>query len=380
MTETIVFIGSFTYPKGMAGTKRIHNFIEYFLKNNFQVGVLINSDKKGNIKSNNKLLLHIPKYSQNIFLKIIQYHYHLITSFGKLTQWKKDNNYLYVYNGLSYENILLVYYAKLIGYNIIIDYVEDFSLCNEETTFIRKIKNKSTIILEKIAKIMCDGIVIISFHLKEKFEVILENTKPIVLIPPTANSNCTKINDSSHEKFIFAYSGTYGKKDDISNLISSFDIVKNIYCEAELHLLGTCNDLVLLDTIKLVPGIVYLGYLEDDDFYEYICKCVDALCMTRTDSAYANAGFPFKLGEYLATGNPVIASNVSDIGRYLTNMVDCILVSPNNKKELIKGMSYLLENRKRAKEIGEKGKAIYEKHFDIEMNGKKLYNFLSSIS
>lgn len=41
--------------------------------------------------------------------------------------------------------------------------------------------------------------------------------------------------------------------------------------------------------------------------------------MCRNLSEYANASFPFNLGEYLAIGNPVIATKVSDIEMCLTD-------------------------------------------------------------
>jgi glycosyltransferase involved in cell wall biosynthesis len=56
--------------------------------------------------------------------------------------------------------------------------------------------------------------------------------------------------------------------------------------------------------------------------------------MTRVGSGYANAGFPFKLGEFLATGNPVITTNVSDVSVYLENYKDCIIVTPEKINEV----------------------------------------------
>ncbi len=53
----------------------------------------------------------------------------------------------------------------------------------------------------------------------------------------------------------------------------------------------------------------------------------DVLCMCRKESGFANAGFPFKLGEYLATGNPVICTKVSDVEYYLDNE-DVYLIDP----------------------------------------------------
>ena len=60
-----------------------------------------------------------------------------------------------------------------------------------------------------------------------------------------------------------------------------------------------------LPTSQQNSKIIYFGLIPDDDYYQFL-KDADVLLMTRIDSPYANSGFPFKLGEYLATGNAVI--------------------------------------------------------------------------
>jgi glycosyltransferase involved in cell wall biosynthesis len=102
--------------------------------------------------------------------------------------------------------------------------------------------------------------------------------------------------------------------------------------------------------------------------------------MTRTGSSYANAGFPFKLGEYLATSNPVIASNVSDINLYLVNGKDALIISPDNIDELVEAMKSLIIRPEEANEIGKNGRKKCEKYFDAEINGKKLLEFIQQLT
>ena len=54
-------------------------------------------------------------------------------------------------------------------------------------------------------------------------------------------------------------------------------------------------------TRKLDKFILSTGFLLEDEYYK-ILPHSDVLLMTRINSKYANAGFPFKLGEYLASG------------------------------------------------------------------------------
>jgi glycosyltransferase involved in cell wall biosynthesis len=99
--------------------------------------------------------------------------------------------------------------------------------------------------------------------------------------------------------------------------------------------------------------------------------------MTRTNSAYANAGLPFKLGEYLATGKPVIASDVDDLSIYLRNREDAFLVNPGDINALEQAMEYCIDNYPAAVKVGRSGMAKCQKFFNPEINGKLLLELMN---
>ena len=125
--------------------------------------------------------------------------------------------------------------------------------------------------------------------------------------------------------------------------------------------------------IKSSRNIHYVGLVPDVEFYQFLVNA-DILLMTRINSKYANAGFPFKLGEYLASGNPVIATDVSDIGYYLENMEEVIMIEPSNKNSLVKAMNFVLENE--TDFIGLNGKRKCNVCFNPSTNGELLENFI----
>jgi glycosyltransferase involved in cell wall biosynthesis len=125
-------------------------------------------------------------------------------------------------------------------------------------------------------------------------------------------------------------------------------------------------------------GIQYLGYLSDAEFYQVLQKA-DVLCMTRTGSAYSNAGFPFKLGEYLATGKPVIASKVGDVTTYLKDREDAFLIAPGDVAALEGAMEYCIDNYDTAVKIGRSGMQKCRKFFNPEINGKMLLDLMISL-
>ena len=102
--------------------------------------------------------------------------------------------------------------------------------------------------------------------------------------------------------------------------------------------------------------------------------------MTRINSGFANAGFPYKLGEYLATGNVVIATKVSDVENYLENYKDAILIEPNDKDQLRIAMKFCIENEEQSIQIGKNGQLKCEKYFNPDINSQLLFNLLAGNS
>ena len=119
--------------------------------------------------------------------------------------------------------------------------------------------------------------------------------------------------------------------------------------------------------------------MSDVDYFKTLASA-DILCMTRINSPFANAGFPFKLGEYLATGNPVIATDVSDIGLYLEDKKNVVLAQPSSSESLIEAIRYLISEPEKRKAIGLMGLKKCEETFNPEINGKKLSSFITKVS
>jgi glycosyltransferase involved in cell wall biosynthesis len=288
---------------------------------------------------------------------------------------KQDRNILFIYNGLNIEDIIIVIYAKLIGYKIITDIVEDYSVHQEKASAKMKLKLKINAFLEIRLPYFIDGLVVISSYLENKFQTLADKNIPVIMIPISAAPNSRIKNRKRKNEIIIAYSGSFGKKDGLSYLIKAFNLVNKKHNQAVLRLSGTGNDpdqyLLMADN----SCVEYLGYLDEEEYFEFITSS-DILCMTRTGSTYANAGFPFKLGEYLATGNPVIATDVGDIKRYLVNGNDALIVQPDNIEEIANAMISLIENEQIAKFIGKNGKEKWSKYFNASVNSEKLYNWL----
>lgn len=75
---------------------------------------------------------------------------------------------------------------------------------------------------------------------------------------------------------------------------------------------------ILISKLGDLEDVLLTGRFNEKEYYQELANA-DVLLMIRTNSSFANAGFPYKLGEYIATQNPVICTNVSDISLDLKN-------------------------------------------------------------
>ena len=101
--------------------------------------------------------------------------------------------------------------------------------------------------------------------------------------------------------------------------------------------------------------------------------------MTRIDSPFANAGFPFKLGEYLATGKVVIATDVGDVRNYLVDKRDALIVSPSNAQAIDSAIDYFFSNINDMANIGLNGFKKSKQFFNPSINSKMLERFIEGL-
>ncbi|MFC2080674.1 glycosyltransferase [Bacteroidota bacterium] len=88
--------------------------------------------------------------------------------------------------------------------------------------------------------------------------------------------------------------------------------------------------------------------------------------------------FPHKLGEYTASGRPIISTEIGEIGKYFTNGVDAILAKNYKVEEFSQAIKTTIENPELAEKIATNSKQLGHYLFDYRKNTKLLYNFLFS--
>lgn len=184
-----------------------------------------------------------------------------------------------------------------------------------------------------------------------------------------------------YSKPYIAYTGTFNNaKDGVDILIKSFAKIANKYPQYHLYLAGFWHYDVpmqekLIEEFGLKNRITYLGVLNKDQIPVFVCNA-DLLVLSRPDSHQAQGGFPTKLGEYLATGNPVCVTKVGEIPDYLEDNVSAFMATPGDVDSFADAMDRALSNPDNAKKVGLAGREVAEREFDSEIQAKRLYEFL----
>jgi glycosyltransferase involved in cell wall biosynthesis len=214
-------------------------------------------------------------------------------------------------------------------------------------------------------------------------DFIGENTK-MIHVPMTVDFSRFKntINNNKLKKPYIAYCGTMNnKKDGVDILIQAFIKIMKTFPNLYLYLAGPLvplNDYLqqkkIIKENNAEDRIIYLGNLDREEITAFLLNA-KVLALARPQSKQAEGGFPTKLGEYLATGNPVCVTDVGEIKHYLVDNKSAYFAIPNSIESFADALIRALTS-KNAKNVGEEGKNIALKYFNKDIQAKKLYKLL----
>ncbi|MFI5185150.1 MAG: glycosyltransferase [Chitinophagales bacterium] len=384
----IVIIGTSCFD-GMASSKRVMNLMTPLLLkkmvtlNNliYEKDIKQRLDKKGNLDGINFRVIGFR--SKNI-LTVFSFVFKGV-AFLKKSRSREQKNIIYNYGSIDIKNLIFLLYGKLAGYKILIDIVED-NRYEKSVTPINKFRIRSSQFLLKNLWKLANSIIVISNHLYKRMQDITKGKRPLYLIPICVDlkhfKNPGTIPRNDH--LTIFYGGSFGEKDGLEYLIEAFEEVGKRYKNVDLILTGIGHksnmDRIALqiDQLKNKDRIILKGFLTADNYFKLLNDS-DIFCMTRVNSKFANAGFPFKLGEFLASGKAVIATSVGDVPKYLFNNVNSLVIAPNSVTEIVGALSSLIEDPGKIQSLGVEARKTAEQYFDSEKISMQLFRIFESL-
>jgi len=395
-STNVVFMGNLLYPQGLAETKRFQHFIDGVLAaggNTARILLLRQSHpgrdgqhlagEHGGVPF--ETIGHDIRRGIGLPLALVRF---LWTGCRRLWQWRRPAacNVLFLYGEPNLESFVFVLWARLTGYTVVVDIVEDAYYIPADAPLRSRLKAWSVDWATAHMHWFADGVTVISSYLDQKLAAILRGRRPVQVVPISVDlARVAESRGGFHRPVRMLYAGNFGDKDAVESLITAFEQLAPAFPDLEFLLTGRAPA-ARLDTFlariarsPVAARIRYLGYLPDDEYFRLISDC-DIPCVVRAPIAFADRGFPFKLGEYLATGRPVVASRVSDVELYLADRSNAMLVDPGSVPGIVAAVEYLLADEPRALAIGRAGRAVAVANFAAGNNGRRLLELLDRIA
>jgi len=126
-----------------------------------------------------------------------------------------------------------------------------------------------------------------------------------------------------------------------------------------------CKSLNISDRVTILPAVL-------PQYLPVIYKYIDILVLPEHGNTIANAGFPGKAAEYLASGKAIISTIFSDLTDYLIDDYNAMLSPIGNHETYSEKLNSLINNKVLREKLGNNAKATAKKYFDNK-NSVKPY-------
>ncbi len=177
----------------------------------------------------------------------------------------------------------------------------------------------------------------------------------------------------------------YSTHRDVFALVDAFAVIADATPELRLRVIGgTLKPELLPDLheharrLAVDDRLELLGKVKRDELPPLLAAA-RILAMPRPDAPFSRAGLPTKLGEYLATGRPVVVSAVGDIPRYLSDGVDAYLVPPDDARAFAERLRHVIGHEDEARRVASAGRETARARFDPAVHGTRMIGFIADL-
>lgn len=238
-----------------------------------------------------------------------------------------------------------------------------------------------------VAYRLYDGIFVISEYLERYFAPRMRRGARTLLVPILVDVERFSVGPpwSQDAPRYIAYAGELSKSKGVHDLVSAFAALAAEFPDVTLKVSGYPNPPAYKDRLTrlirelgLGSRVEFVGVVPQRDFPRLLSDAT-VLVVPHSSGTFSEAAFPTKLGEYLASGTPTVATRVGEVERYVRDRVDLYLVPPENPAALAASLRHVLCNREEAAQVGLRGRETAKESFDCRAHGRRLLEFIHEL-
>lgn len=164
----------------------------------------------------------------------------------------------------------------------------------------------------------------------------------------------------------------------VTELVAALD---NVNAATRLQLAGTFYPKDLQTKVENMPGwsrVDFKGWIDRTGLMHLLSN-VQVGVITRHPIDRHMSAFPTKLFEYMAAGLPVVVSDLPTIRPIVEKHKCGLLVNPLKPEEIAAGLQTLLDDPKKAEQMGQRGYKAITEHYNWDNEVKTLLTVYRSI-
>ena len=378
------------YPFGMACTNRIHLYAKGLLALNDKVEILVPrpTEYADNIRNATAFGVHDGvrfRYAHQTTVRSKQRYKRItqdVLSFlNSLLIIMKYRPQIILVTGDFFRFIAL---AKLCSVILRAKLVRERS----EVPYFREPKLSGFQIFKLKAEYrLFDGLITITKPLQKFYSQELSLPTNSLNIPIIIDKNAIKKfrKDDGNHSANFVYTGSLiDEKDGVLIIIKAFSIVQKKYSNIRLTMTGDIENspdkdkiLALIQELSLADSVALTGYISKKKLAE-ITRNASALLLAKPQNRQNRYNMATKIGEYLLTGRPVVASAVESACSYLKHRKSAFIVSPD-ETAIAGELEYILTHPQKADQIGLMGQEVALQAFNYRKQMQNTQNFFQML-
>jgi glycosyltransferase involved in cell wall biosynthesis len=195
-------------------------------------------------------------------------------------------------------------------------------------------------------------------------------------VDPSATRHSAQVTDW------FVWCGAEGWITDVLFLVRVLAAARILGYRCRLKIVGSFKErsrkLILDKAAEAgIPSedVNFAGYV-DDFALEEAYRSARALLLPLWNDDRSKTRMPNKLGEYLATGRPVVTCGVGDLTDFLFHGINAYLAEPGSEQNFAQQLISIIRDPEAANEIGAAGQAACRVHLDYRAHSTSLARWL----
>ena len=234
-----------------------------------------------------------------------------------------------------------------------------------------------------------DGVMVISNYLQNYLCSILRSDTKFIKIPIFVDFDSfdKSVETTSSTLRYITYCGFLNEaKDGVLTLMKAFKEIYKDFPDVVLRLVGDSyigtsipEFREFAEKLGIMDRVEFTGMVVREKIPHYLNQST-ILALARPSSLQAQAGFPSKVGEYLASGIPAVITRTGELPEYLEDGVNVFFSDPDSYQEFSERLGYVLDHPDEALMVGTAGKTVARENFDYKVSMQKFLNFINQFS